>query len=289
MIGFMHLRIGYSADPDDAFMWWPLFGDGGRGPRIDTGRFTFEPALDDIQALNERAERGELEITAMSCAQYPFVCDRYALTACGASMGEGYGPKLVATRPMSLEALRGASIAVPGERTSAFAALCLMLGRRSFQPMFVAFDQIVERITAGDCDAGVVIHEGQLTFGDAGLHLIADLGAWWSEREGLPLPLGVNAVQRNLGSAAIAEISGILLRSVEYALAHREESIAHALKHARGMEAGLADRYVAMYVNRWTLDFGAQGREAVRRFLAQCADAGLTPRVDEVEVVGSRL
>ncbi|NNM26079.1 MAG: ABC transporter substrate-binding protein, partial [Phycisphaerales bacterium] len=185
------LRLGHSPDPDDAFMWWPLTA--ADGPFIDPGPYRFEAVLDDIESLNARAESGELEITALSCAQTPRVQDRYVLTSCGASVGDGYGPKLVARRPMTLEEVGQVTIAVPGERTSAFGGLCLMLGRNAFRYEVVPFDQIIDVVAEGRCEAGLVIHEGQLTFADAGLHLIEDLGVWWRRRSGQLLPLGVNA------------------------------------------------------------------------------------------------
>jgi len=285
------LRLGHSPDPDDAFMWWPLLEQGGNPPRLDTGRFRFQAAPQDIEALNLLSDRAELEITAMSCAQYPHVKDRYALTSCGASMGEGYGPKLVAGRPMTIEDLRSpdAVLAIPGERTSAFGAVSLLLGAGSFRHEVVPFDQIIPAVAAGRFPAGLVIHEGQLTYAAAGLHLIEDLGAWWSRRRGLPLPLGVNAIRRDLedryGAGSLGQVTALLRRSVEYALAHRAESIDHAMGFARGVEARLADEFVRMYVNRWTVQFGPTGQAAVKAFLAALHETGLTPEAGEVDFV----
>jgi 1,4-dihydroxy-6-naphthoate synthase len=285
------LHLGHSPDPDDAFMWWPLFEPEGRPARIDTGRFRYEPVTDDIESLNRRAGTGELEITAMSCARYPSLRDRYAITACGASLGDGYGPRLVAPRAMDQAALCAPDvvIAVPGTWTSAFAALSLWLGPGRFRHETVPFDEIIDRVVDGSFAAGVVIHEGQLTFGDQGLEGIVDLGAWWTGQEGLPLPLGINTIRRDLeaehGPGTLREVTGMLLESVRYALAHREEAIDHALAFARGMGDELADRFVEMYVNRWTLDFEATGRQAVRRFLDRLHAAGLAPDPGEIDLV----
>jgi 1,4-dihydroxy-6-naphthoate synthase len=287
------LRLGHSPDPDDAFMWWPLLDLDGGGARVETGRFRFETVAEDIEALNRRSERADLEITAMSCAQYPFVQGRYALTACGASLGDGYGPKLVARRRMSPEDMRDRDVvvAVPGERTSAFGALCLMLGRGAFRHVVVPFDEIIERVSSGEMDAGLVIHEGQLTFQHAGLRLVADVGAWWRTRSGLPMPLGVNAVRRDLddvhGPGALGEVTGILRRSLEHALAHRAESIRYALAFARDMGEDLADEFIDLYVNHWTLDFGPEGRRAVAVFLRELHEAGLVPAPTNVDFIAA--
>jgi 1,4-dihydroxy-6-naphthoate synthase len=292
----MRLRLGHSPDPDDAFMWWPLFAEpvaegGACGPFIDTGRFLFEPVRADIEALNRRAEGGDLEITALSCAQYPRVADRYAITACGASLGDRFGPRIVARTSIDVTDLRDPSMctAVPGERTSAFGAMSLLLGPGTFRYEVVPFETILERVAAGDFDAGLVIHEGQLTFGAAGLHLACDLGAWWWERHALPLPLGLNAARRDLeqqgGPGTLAEVAAILRRSVEHALADRERGVAAALRFARGLSRREADRFVGMYVNHWTLDFGATGRAAVRAFLDELAAAGVAPATPSVDFV----
>lgn len=286
------LRLAHSPDPDDAFMWWPLFELGGKAAALETGRFRYKPVLSDIEALNQRAANdGDLEITAMSCAQYPHVKGRYAITACGSSMGTDYGPKLVARSATSLEQLRGANarIAVPGERTSAFAVLTMMLGKGNFQHEVIPFKEIIDVVARGDFEVGLVIHEGQLTYADAGLHLIEDVGRWWSQQENLPMPLGINCVRRDLeqlyGEGTLAEISAKLLESVRYALAHREQSIAYAMQYARDMTSDLADEFVELYVNDWTLDFGDVGRSAVQRFLNRCHEVGLTPDVAEVDFV----
>lgn len=271
------LRIGHSPDPDDAFMWYPLVpGPDGRA-LVDTGRYRFEHVLEDIESLNQRSERGELEITALSIHQYPFVADRYALTSCGSSMGEDYGPMVVAGRPMSLDELRRVTIAVPGQRTTAFLTLSLMLGVGQFQFECVPFDEIIPAIQQGRYEAGLIIHEGQLTYARHGLQLVADLGRWWMQQRNLPLPLGGNAIRRDLGLQAMREICTILLRSIRYALDHRRQAVDYALKYARGMDTPLADRFVGMYVNHWTLDYGPKGRQAVQALLSAGVQAGLLP------------
>ena len=288
------LRLGHSPDPDDAFMWWPLETSDASTPPVFDSRFRFERVALDIERLNRRAETAEeadrLEITAISCAAYPRVADRYVLTACGSSIGEGYGPKLVAAEGRDLASLDGARVAVPGRRTTAFVTSSLLLGPDRFTPVEIEFDRIEQAVVAGEVDAGVVIHEGQLTFERHGLRLLADLGAWWRERTGLPLPLGANAVRRDLverlGLTAAADLAGLLRRSVEHAMTHREDSIHVALGFARGLEPELADRFVEMYVNRWTLDYGPEGRRAVGRLLGEAAEAGLVPPIAEVDFLG---
>lgn len=277
------LRIGHSPDPDDAFMWWPLVEIDGRPSRMDTGRFRFRAVLDDIESLNQRSLAADLEITAISCAQYPHVKDRYALTSCGSSMGDHYGPKLVSRRPMPLDDLRRPDVivAVPGVRTSAFAAASLLLGPGSFRHAVTPFDQIIRRVSDGEFAAGLIIHEGQLTFAQSGLHLVEDLGAWWSRTRGTLLPLGANVIRRDLetahGEGTLREVTATLKRSVEFALAHREEAVDYALGYARDMGADLADRFIGLYVNRWSLDFGPQGRQAVQTFLEEAWRTGITP------------
>lgn len=288
------LRLGHSPDPDDAFMWWPLEGGDGDPPRVSDPRFRFECVPLDIESLNRRAEQAapadRLEVTALSCAAYPRVADRYLLTACGSSVGEGYGPKLVAKPGRDLDSLVGGRIAIPGRRTTAFVTSSLLLGPDRFTPVEIDFDRIEQAVAAGEVDAGVVIHEGQLTFARHGLELLVDLGAWWRDRTGLPLPLGANAVSRSLaadlGERGAAELSGLLRRSVEHAMEHREESIRRALGFARGLEVELADEFVGLYVNRWTLDYGPVGRRAVAKLLGEAAKAGLVPRLEEVEFLG---
>ncbi len=276
----MLIRLAHSPDPDDAFMFYGLSCGA-----VDPGRFRFEHILEDIQTLNERALRGEYEVTAVSIHAYPYVAQRYALTACGSSMGDNYGPIVVTREPCEIEALRGRSIAVPGLKTTAFLALQLLLGRDSFTPRVVMFDRILDEVAAGAAEAGLVIHEGQLTYQRQGLHVIVDLGKWWLGKTGLPLPLGGNAIRRDLGPEASKQIAGIVRESIRYSLAHRDQAVKHALRFGRGLDLTLADRFVGMYVNEWTIDYGTRGREAVRRLLAAGADAGLTPAVASIDFI----
>jgi len=274
------LRLGHSPDPDDAFMFYALAKD-----LIDTGQWRFEHVMQDIQTLNERALRGELEITAISIHAYPYVADKYALTHCGSSMGDGYGPMVVARKPMDWNALRGKRIAVPGEMTTAFLTLNLLLGKDQFEHKVVMFDQILDHVASGRSDAGLVIHEGQLTYQDQQLHCAVDLGKWWQRETDLPLPLGGNVIRRDLGSETMAEVSQILRASIQYSLDHREDAVAYALDFARDMGTELADEFVGMYVNHWTIDYGEKGRTAVRELLRRGAKAGLVPDVGVIDFV----
>ena len=288
------IHIGHSPDPDDAFMWYPLAnfphgsGPGGRtyAPTIDTGPYDFVHVLEDIQSLNDRALQGELEITAISIHQYPYVAGDYALTSCGASMGDGYGPMVVASKRVSLDDLKsGIRIAIPGERTTAHLALQLLLGHGAYEYEVMMFDEIIPAVAAGRIDAGLIIHEGQLTFADAGLRCVVDLGAWWTQTRGLPLPLGGNCIRRDLGAPVMRDVCRILVRSIQYVLAHRDEAVAYALNYARNMGADLADRFVGMYVNDWTLDYGDAGRRAVNQLLREAARAGITPACGDIDFV----
>jgi 1,4-dihydroxy-6-naphthoate synthase len=287
----LRLHIGHSPDPDDAFMWFPLanVGPGSKGegyhPLVDTKQFEFEHVLQDIQTLNERSERGDLEVTAISIHQYPHVADRYALTSCGSSMGDNYGPMVVSPRQLDLEDLRHCTIAIPGERTTAFLALSLLLGRGEFRYDVVPFDQIISEVANGRFDAGLIIHEGQLTYAEAGLKKAVDLGQWWKQEHNLPLPLGGNAIRRDLGEQTMREVCGVLLKSIEYALAHRQDAVKYAMAYARDMGEDLADKFVGMYVNKWTLDYGPTGRLAVNKLLSEGARAGLCPAVGDVKFV----
>jgi len=275
------LTLGHSPDPDDAFMFYALAMD-----RIDTRGWRFEHILQDIQTLNERAMLGELDITAISLHAYPFVADRYVLTKCGCSMGDGYGPMVVAREPMYLDELHDKTIAVPGERTTAFLALNLLLGRGRFRHAVVPFDEILDCIAAGAADAGLIIHEGQLTYHRQKLVRIVDLGEWWKQQTNLPLPLGGNCIRRDLGESAILEITDVLGRSIAYGLEHRREAVEHSLQYARDMGCELADQFVGMYVNHWTLDYGEVGRRAVRELLRRGHEIGMLPCVDNIEFVG---
>jgi 1,4-dihydroxy-6-naphthoate synthase len=252
---------------------------------VDSRGWRFEHVLQDIQTLNERALRGELEITAISIHAYPHVADKYALTNCGSSMGDGYGPMVVTREPVDIEWLRGKRIAVPGEMTTAFLALSLLLGKGGFTHEVVMFDQILDHVAAGKADAGLIIHEGQLTYRNQKLHCVVDLGARWLADTGYPLPLGGNVIRRDLGSKAMHEIAGILKQSIQYSLDHRAEAVEHALRYARDMGRDLADEFVGMYVNHWTIDYGDAGRAAVRELLKRGHQAGLVPDAGEIDFV----
>jgi 1,4-dihydroxy-6-naphthoate synthase len=277
------LTLGHSPDPDDAFMFYGLAKD-----RLDTGGLRFEHILQDIQTLNERATRGELDISAISIHAYAYVSDKYALLPSGASMGDGYGPMLVARTKFSRDEIARKRIAVPGRMTSAFLALQLWLGKPAseFDHIVVPFDEIFKAVREGRADVGLIIHEGQLTFQNEGLVCCADLGIWWGEQNGgLPLPLGGNVVHKRFAPELRSRISRILTGSIQYSLDHRAEAVEHALQYARDMGRDLADRFVGMYVNHWTLDYGEPGRESIRRFLGQAFDRGIIPHRQELEFV----
>jgi 1,4-dihydroxy-6-naphthoate synthase len=273
------ITVGHSPDPDDAFMFYALAHD-----NLDPRGLRFRHELQDIETLNRRALRGELDVTAVSIHAYAYLLDRYALLPSGCSMGDRYGPMVVARRPITADQLGGVRIAVPGTLTTAFLALRL-LRPSGFAYEVVPFDQILAAVAEGRFDAGLIIHEGQLTFQNQGLHLVVDLGVWWQEKTGLPLPLGGNAVRRDLGRETIHQVSRLLKESIRYALAHRDDALAYALQYARDMDKGLADRFVGMYVNDWTLDYGPRGREAVRRLLEEGHKAGVIPSAVDVEFV----
>jgi 1,4-dihydroxy-6-naphthoate synthase len=281
----LRIRVGHSPDPDDAFMFYAL----ARG-KIPTGRYRFEHELVDIETLNRRAFSGELELTALSLHAYAHLAERYVLCACGASMGDRYGPMLVARKKCRLEDLRGATIAVPGTLTTAFLALRLCLGRE-FAHVQVPFDRILDAVESGRyegqaIDAGLVIHEGQLTYRRQNLELVVDTGEWWHGETGLPLPLGANAVRRDLGPQVMADVQRLLRASIDYGLAHRDEALEYALAFGRGLDRADADQFVGMYVNDWTLDFGTVGRRAVAELLARGHAAGVIPRLVAPEFVG---
>jgi 1,4-dihydroxy-6-naphthoate synthase len=273
------ITVGHSPDPDDAFMFYALAHD-----KLDTGNLRFRHELQDIETLNRRALRGELEVTAVSLHAYAHLLDQYALLPSGCSMGDRYGPMVVARRPLSIDALRTARIAVPGTLTTAFLTLRLLLPD-GFTYEVLPFDEILGAVAAGRFDAGLIIHEGQLTFQNQGLHLVVDLGVWWQDRTGLPLPLGGNVVRRDLGPDVVRQISRLLKESIRYSLDHRDDALNYALQYARDMDKALADRFVGMYVNEWTLDYGERGREAVRRLLGEGRKAGIIPKPVAVEFV----
>ena len=271
------IRVAHSPDSDDAFMFYALATD-----QIDTGDIRFVHELQDIETLNRRALKGELEVTAVSIHAYAYLADKYALLPHGASMGEGYGPRLVAREPLTREQLRGKRIAVPGTMTSAYLALKLFFPEA--ETLVVPFDEIMEHVTSKQSDVGLLIHEGQLTYQDAGLHLVADLGEWWAgETGGLPLPLGGNVIRKDLGPELMRETSRLLRASIAYALEHRPAALAHAQSYGRGLDDAQTDEFVGMYVNRRTLDYGEDGRRAVQLFLDRGFEAGIIPQRVQVE------
>jgi 1,4-dihydroxy-6-naphthoate synthase len=274
----MIIHVAHSPDSDDAFMFYALASG-----KIDTEGLTYVHELQDIETLNQRALRGELEVTAVSIHAYAYLSDRYALLPHGSSMGDKYGPRLVALTTHDRESIRGKRIAIPGPLTTAYLAL------RLYQPDFIAvptpFDQIEAAVTSGAVDLGLLIHEGQLTYASEGLTLVEDMGAWWFRETGYPLPLGGNVVRKDLGEAMIKKVSRHLRASIAYALAHREDALDHAMKYARGLDRSKADTFVGMYVNDWTLDYGDRGKQAVRLLLERGVDAGVIPRAVDVEFV----
>jgi 1,4-dihydroxy-6-naphthoate synthase len=280
MSGTIDLTLGHSPDPDDAFMFYALAKD-----KLDTGPYRFTHVMQDIQTLNERATRGELDITAISIHAYAYVLDKYALLPAGASMGFGYGPMVVAPQKIAPAELTGTTIAIPGKMTSAYLELQLAIG--SFAPVPVPFDEIIPRVAAGEFPAGLIIHEGQLTYRDAGLEECLNLGQWWWEATGhrdWPLPLGGNAIHKKHGDK-MKDISDILTGSIRYSLDNRQAALDYALGWARDMGLDLADEFVGMYVNDWTLDYGDRGRAAIRELLSRGHAAGLIPEVKELEFV----
>ena len=279
----MKLTLGHSPDPDDAFMFYALAKD-----KIDAEGLEFEHILQDIQTLNERALREELDISAISIHAYTKVLDKYAILPCGASMGDNYGPMIVAKSAFPVEQLREKLIAVPGEMTSAFLTLKLYLETANFRYKVVPFDQIMDAVQAGEVDCGLLIHEGQLTFQDEGLVNIVNLGEWWFEKTGgLPLPLGANVVRKSLGPEMCSKINRILRESIEFALdpVQRGEAVRHSLQWGRGMSEELADEFVGMYVNELTRDFGDRGRKAVELFLSEAHRLGFIAEPVELEFV----
>jgi 1,4-dihydroxy-6-naphthoate synthase len=272
------IHVAHSPDSDDAFMFYAL-AEG----KIDTEGLRYVHELQDIESLNQRALRGELEVTAVSIHAYAYLADRYALLPHGSSMGDRYGPRLVAREPVARDDLRGKRIAIPGPMTTAYLALRLYLP--DFEPVATPFDQIEQAVADGDVDAGLLIHEGQLTFGDLGLHMIVDLGEWWYEQTGLPLPLGGNVIRKDLGSELIKKISRHLRASIAYGLQHRTAALDHAMQYARGLDRDKADTFVGMYVNGWTLDYGETGRRAVSELLRRGAETGMIPHNVTVEFV----
>jgi 1,4-dihydroxy-6-naphthoate synthase len=274
----VRIRVGHSPDPDDAFMYWALTTD-----LVDTRGFEFEQVLADIQTLNQWARAGRLEVTALSLAAYPFVQEDYALLPHGASIGSGYGPVVVTREPGGLEDIRGREIVVPGSLTTAFLALRLVLG--DFPSRELHFERIPDEVASGRADVGLLIHEGQLTFSQHGLHKVIDLGEWWLLETGLPLPLGVNVARRDLGGERLHDVSEVLADAIRCGLDHRADALDYALQFGRGIDSAIADRFVSMYVNELTRDYGQEGRQAVGELLRRGEAIGAFPGPVEIDWV----
>jgi 1,4-dihydroxy-6-naphthoate synthase len=270
--------LGHSPDPDDAFMFYAMAEN-----KIDLRGYQFEHQLEDIQTLNERATRGELHISAISIHAFAYVSDRYALMPCGASMGDGYGPMVVAPNDRKIGDLRQCTIAIPGRMTSAYLALQLYLG--DFKHIVVPFDQIFDAVKAGKADAGLIIHEGQLTYARSGFTKVIDLGEWWKAETGLPLPLGGNVLRKDIPLPVQRDLLAIMRESIDYGLAHRAEAVDHSMPYARDMDAQLAGKFIGMYVNEYTRDYGETGRQAIREFLKRARDRGYIDRTPAVEFI----
>ena len=273
------ITIAHSPDSDDAFMFYGLATN-----KLDTGRLTFKHLLKDIQTLNEEAMLGTYDVTAISFHAYAYVADKYALLPHGASIGDNYGPVVVSREAAIPEDIATLKIAVPGKLTSAF--LALRIYNPDFEFVVVPFDKIIDAVQDGSCDAGLLIHEGQLFYESIGLHKVLDLGEWWHKKTGLPLPMGGNVIRRDLGPTLIKEVSQLLRESISYSLEHREDALQYAMQFARDMDPALADRFVAMWVNDLTLDYTDRGREAVRRLLEEGFEKGIIPKQVTVEFVG---
>jgi len=273
------LSVGHSPDPDDAFMFYALAHN-----KIPTGNLAFAHELQDIETLNRRCLKQELDISAISLHAFAYLSDKYALLSSGCSMGDRYGPMVVAKKAYTIEELKSLRIAVPGTLTTAFLSLSLLLGSK-FQYEIVPFDEILNAVEQGKVDAGLIIHEGQLTFQNQGLKLVVDMGVWWYEKTGLPLPLGGNVVRKDLGADIISEASRLIRESIHYGLNHRKEALAYALQYGRDLDTGLADKFVGMYVNDWTVDYGEKGRKAVQLLLNEGHKEGVIPHPVLVEFV----
>ena len=270
------ITLGHSPDPDDAFMFYALAAD-----KIDSQGLTFKHVIQDIETLNRRAMNAELDVTAVSIHAYAYLLDQYALLTSGASMGDDYGPLVISRKPMTIDELRQASIAVPGLMTTAYLTLRLCVG--DVKAVVVPFDQIMDSVERGDVDAGLLIHEGQLTYEARGFNKVIDLGEWWMSETNLPLPLGGNAIRKSLGPELIAKVSNLLRESIEYGLENREIAVRHSMKYGRGMAESLTDKFVGMYVNDYTIDYGEKGREAVKLLLQRGHEAGIIPRPVRLE------
>jgi len=274
------IQVGHSPDPDDAFMFHALAND-----KVETGKYRFTHELQDIETLNQRAFKAELELTAVSLHGYAYLTDTYAICSCGASIGDQYGPMVVARENWKIDDLRGKTIAIPGKLTTAFLSLKLLLGD-DFKYEIHPFDEILNLVEQGKVDAGLIIHEGQLTYANQGLKLVVDMGVWWYEETGLPLPLGANAIRKDMGMEMMEEVTAILKKSIQYGLDNRKEALEHALKYGRDLNMESADKFVGMYVNDWTLDFGERGREAVATLLNRGYEAGIIPNPVKLEFIG---
>ncbi|NPA58828.1 MAG: ABC transporter substrate-binding protein [Aquificae bacterium] len=275
------IRVAHSPDSDDAFMFYAI-----NQGKIDTKGYKFVDVLSDIETLNRKALEGEYEVSAISIHAFPYVADKYALLSSGASMGDNYGPMIVAKEGFDPYQLKNKKIAVPGTLTSAFLALKLYLDTEDFDYEVIPFDQIIQAVKDGKVDAGLIIHEGQLTYQDEGLSCVVDLGKWWYEKTGgLPLPLGGNVIRKDLGEETMKEISEILRESIKYSLEHRDEAVDYALKYARDMSREKADKFIGMYVNDLTVDYGERGRKAIELFLKEAYEKGFIDRLPEIKFV----
>ena len=275
------IRVAHSPDSDDAFMFYAI-----NQKKIDTKDYEFIDILSDIETLNKEALKGTYEVSAISIHAFPYVADKYALLSSGASMGDNYGPMVVAKEDIKPEDLINKKIAVPGTLTSAFLALSLYLGTNKFNYEVINFDEIIPAVKEGKVDAGLIIHEGQLTYKDEGLKCIVDLGKWWYKKtDGLPLPLGGNVIRKDLGEKVMKEISEILRESIKYSLEHREEAVDYALKFARGMDKNKADKFIGMYVNDLTIDYGERGKKAIELFLREAYEKGFINKLPEIQFV----
>ncbi|MGH9430798.1 MAG: menaquinone biosynthesis family protein [Terriglobia bacterium] len=264
------LKLAHSPDSDDAFMFYAL-----ATRKISTGELKFTHVLEDIQSLNQNALQGVYDISAISFFAYPFLADQYMLLPCGASFGERYGPMIVSKSPIATGNLKHRRVAVPGKLTTAY--LTLLLYEPEVDPIFVSFDEVLPCVARGEAEAGVVIHEGQLTYAQEGLNKVVDLGEWWHQTTGLPLPLGGNVIRRSLGASTLQSVARLLRESIRYSLEHREEALEYAMQFARGLDHSTADHFVSMYVNHWTLDYGDEGRQAVQTLLDRAYERGLIP------------
>lgn len=275
----LDLRLAHSPDSDDAFMFYAL-----ATKKIATGNIEFAHVLEDIETLNRKAREEVYDITAVSFHAYAELADRYILMSSGASFGDGYGPIIVTRATLQGESLKGKRVAIPGRKTTAYLALCLY--ESEFEPVETRFDEILDKVIKGEADAGVVIHEGQLTYGSYGLARKVDLGVWWKNETGLPLPLGGNVIRRALGPEVIRRADELLRESIAYGLEHRDEALEYALNFARGLDRATAEHFISMYVNQWTLDYGEPGRRAVQALLDRGFEAGVIPQAVKAEFVG---